>query len=75
MIKQCKIGDLVILKDYYSYHGIHTKRNIAEPTVGLIIKENSPDMCVHWLDELITWEREENLIIISGVEIIGKKKS
>jgi hypothetical protein len=72
---QCKIGDLVILKDYYSYHGIHTKRNITEPTVGLIIKENSPDMCVRWLDELITWEREENLIIISGVEIIGKKKS
>ena len=53
----------------------HTKRNIAEPTVGLIIKENSPDMCVHWLDDLTTWEREENLIVISGVEIIGKKKN
>ena len=38
-------------------------------------KENSPDMCVHWLDDLTTWEREENLIVISGVEIIGKKKS
>ena len=26
-------------------------------------------------DDLTTWEREENLIVISGVEIIGKKKS
>ena len=75
MSKQCKIGDLVILKDYYSYEGIHTKRNITEPTVGIIIKEDSPSMSIHWLDDLITWEREENLLIISGVEIIGKKKT
>ncbi len=72
---QCKIGDLVILKDFYSYKGIHTKRNVTEPAVGLVVKQDGPNLSVHWFDDLVTWERHENLIVISDVDIIGKKNA
>ena len=43
--------------------------------MGLVVKEDGPNLSIHWFDDLVTWERHENLIVISGVDIIGKKNA
>ncbi len=75
MSKSSKIGDLVVLKDFFSYEGGCADKKITSPCVGIIVELSSSSAQVHWLDDsFCSWENNQNLIIISDVGIIAKKK-
>ncbi len=61
------VGDLVILKDFFSYLGECLEKHIHSPCVGVIVKYEESRVKVLWTEiNEYTWEHELDVIIISG---------
>tara|TARA_E500000305_G_C3908590_1_gene182232 strand:+ start:479 stop:709 length:231 start_codon:yes stop_codon:yes gene_type:complete len=76
MNKVCKIGDLIILKDFDEYLGSERYKNPSTPCVGLITQISCSSAYVQWIDDhLSTWEKQDNVLIISKAIFITSSKT
>ena len=71
----CKIGDLIILKDFCDYHIHGLYKSLTKPCVGIITEISSSSVYVQWIDDhLCTWERNDKILVISGVRLVKSPK-
>ena len=76
MSKICKIGDLIIHRDFDDYIGSKKYKSPTNPCVGLVTEISCSSIYIQWIDDhLCTWEKQDSVIVLSRAVFIKSVKT